>query len=125
MNRIFILVGIGGFVGSVLRYYSQQVVSKFFPSALPYGTLAVNVAGCLLIGIIYGLSERGNALTPEWRMLLATGFCGGYTTFSAFSYESVRLISDGEWFYVAWYVAVSVLAGLAATFIGLAVTKSM
>ena len=65
MNRIFILVGIGGFVGSVLRYYSQQVVSKFFPSALPYGTLAVNVAGCLLIGIIYGLSERGNALTPE------------------------------------------------------------
>ena len=125
MNRIFLLVGIGGFIGSILRYYSQQIVSRFFPSALPYGTLAVNVAGCLLIGIIYGLSERGNVLTPEWRVLLATGFCGGYTTFSAFSYESVRLISDGEWFYVTQYIVVSIVAGLAATFIGMAITKSM
>ncbi len=115
----------GGFVGSILRYYSQQVVSRFFPSALPYGTLAVNIIGCLLIGLIYGLSERGNVLTPELRLLLATGFCGGYTTFSAFSYESIRLISDGEWLYVTLYIVVSVLAGLAATFTGMTIIKSM
>ncbi len=125
MNRIFLLIGIGGFIGSVLRYYSQQLVSRFFPSTLPFGTLAVNIAGCLIIGIIYGLSERGNTLTPELRLLLATGFCGGFTTFSAFSYESIKLMSDGEWMYLALYVTISVVAGLAATFIGITITRSI
>lgn len=125
MNRIFFLIGIGGFIGSVSRYYSQQVISKIFSSALPYGTLIVNIVGCFLIGIIYGLSERGNLLTPEWRLFLATGICGGFTTFSTFSYESIRLIQDGEFFILSLYVAISIIIGFAATYLGMLIIKSI
>jgi len=125
MNRIFLLVGIGGFIGSVSRYYSQQIISKSFPSALPYGTLAVNIVGCFLIGIIYAISEKGNILTPEWRVFLATGFCGGFTTFSTFSYESINLINDGEWLNVSLYVAISVVIGFFSTYLGILIIKSI
>ena len=125
MNRIFLLVGIGGFIGSISRYYSQQIISKRFPSALPYGTLTVNIVGCCLIGIIYALSEKGNILTPEWRIFLATGFCGGFTTFSTFSYESINLINDGEWFNVSLYVAISVIIGFLSTYPGISLIKSI
>jgi len=125
MNRIFLLVGMGGFIGSISRYYSQQIISKSFPSALPYGTLIVNIVGCFLIGIIYALSEKGNILTPEWRIFLATGFCGGFTTFSTFSYESINLINDGEWFNVSLYVAVSVIIGFLSTYLGISLIKSI
>lgn len=123
MNRILLLVGIGGFIGSVLRFYSQQVVSKYFPSTLPYGTLAVNIAGCFFVGVIYALSEKGNILNPEWRIFLATGLCGGFTTFSTFSYETINLIKGGEWFYASVYVAFSVVIGLYATYLGILLIK--
>ena len=125
MNRVVLLIGIGSFLGGVCRYYSQQIISKFFPSPLPYGTLSVNIIGCLLIGIIYGLSERGNLLSPEWRLFLTTGFCGGFTTFSTFSYESIALIQDGEFFYLSLYIALSVILGLASTYLGMLVVKSI
>jgi CrcB protein len=125
MNRVVLLIGIGSFIGGVCRYYSQQIISKFFPSPLPYGTLSVNIIGCLLIGIIYGLSERGNLLSPEWRLFLTTGFCGGFTTFSTFSYESIALIQDGEFFYLSLYIALSVILGLASTYLGMLVVKSI
>jgi CrcB protein len=125
MNRVVLLIGIGSFIGGVCRYYSQQIISKFFPSPLPYGTLSVNIIGCLLIGIIYGLSERGNLLSPEWRLFLTTGFCGGFTTFSTFSYESIALIQDGEFLYLSLYIALSVILGLASTYLGMLVIKSI
>lgn len=123
MNRIILLVGIGGFIGSVSRYYSQQIITRFFPSSLPFGTLAINVAGCFLIGVIYAFSEKGNILTPEWRLFLATGFCGGFTTFSTFSFESIQLINDGEWLYVSLYVTFSVFIGFIATYLGMSLIK--
>lgn len=125
MNRIVLLVGIGSFIGGVCRYYSQRIITAFLPSPLPYGTLVVNVVGCLLIGLIYGLADRGNLLTPEWRLFLATGFCGGFTTFSTFSYESLNLIQDGELLYLSLYVALSILLGFAATYAGILVIKSI
>jgi CrcB protein len=125
MNRIFYIVGIGGFIGSVVRYYSQLFVTRIYPSTLPYGTFAINVSGCFLIGIIYALSERGNVLSPEWRLFLATGFCGGFTTFSSFSYESLNLVRDGEFFYLSLYVAASVIIGFAATYFGMLLIKSI
>ncbi|MBS1978966.1 MAG: fluoride efflux transporter CrcB [Bacteroidetes bacterium] len=125
MSRIFLLVGIGGFLGSVVRYYSQQFLAKSIPSVLPYGTLAVNIIGCFIIGIIYGLSSRGNVLSPDWRIFLATGFCGGFTTFSAFSYESISLMQDGEYLYLSIYITASVLFGLAATYLGILLIKSI
>ena len=87
MKTNIFLIAIGGLLGSVARYLSVVYVTKLIPSQFPYGTFAVNIAGCLVIGIIYGLSLRYLWLTPEWRLLLATGFCGGFTTFSTFSYE--------------------------------------
>ena len=125
MNRIVLLVGIGSFIGGVCRYYSQQIITRFLPSPLPYGTLAVNITGCFLIGIIYGLSERGNMLSPEWRLFLATGFCGGFTTFSTFSYESMNLVHDREFLYLALYVGLSVMLGFAATYLGSLIIKSI
>lgn len=125
MNRIFLLVGLGGFLGSIGRYYIQQVLSRSIVSLLPYGTLAVNIAGCFLIGIIYELSNRGNVLAPDWRIFLATGFCGGFTTFSAFSYESISLLQDGEYLYLFAYVAGSVVLGLGATYLGMLLIKSI
>jgi len=122
-NRIFLLIGVGGFIGSVARYYSQQVVSKYFPSPMPYGTLSVNVLGCLIIGVVYGLFERGNILSPEWRIFLATGICGGFTTFSTFSYENLQLLRDGEFVYASAYIVLSVVLGLLATYGGFLMTK--
>jgi fluoride exporter len=125
MNRIFLLVGVGGFIGSVLRYYISQFFAKYFSTTFPLGTLTVNLAGCLLIGILYGLSERGSVLTPEWRLFLATGFCGGFTTFSTFSYESIRLMQDGEFLNFSLYIILSVLTGFAATYLGMTIIKSI
>jgi CrcB protein len=125
MNRIFFLVGIGGFIGSVSRYYISQFFAKHFSTTLPLGTLTVNITGCLLIGIIYGLSERNNILSPEWRVFLATGLIGGFTTFSAFSYESINLIRGGEFFILSLYVAASVIIGFGATYLGMSLIKSV
>nr|WP_243900364.1 CrcB family protein [Hymenobacter defluvii] len=87
------------------------------------GTLLVNVLGCLLIGLFYAAAERGTIGSPELRLLLTTGFCGGFTTFSTFSYETIALLTDGEYFFGALYVAGSMLLGLAATFAGVALVR--
>lgn len=123
MSRIFLLIGFGGFIGSICRYYSQQLISKFFLSTFPYGTLAVNIAGCFFVGLVFGFADKGNVLSPEWRMFLATGFCGGFTTFSTFSYESTQLINNGEYLYLALYISASVIVGILATFAGVALTR--
>jgi CrcB protein len=126
MNGVIILcIGIGGFVGSVLRYYAQQTITHYFPSALPFGTLFVNITGCFLAGILFGLSERGNVFSRECRFLLVTGFCGGFTTFSAFSQESLNMIRVGEWFFLSVYICASVILGIASTFLGMFILKSI
>jgi CrcB protein len=91
----------------------------------PFATLIVNVGGCFLIGVLFALSDRGNLLSPEWRIFLTTGFCGGFTTFSTFSYESLLLVQDGEYLYLAAYVAISVFVGLAATYLGILLIRSI
>jgi len=125
MDRSILLVGIGGLVGSVARYAVALVFAGQFSSVFPFATLIVNVAGCFLIGVIFALSDRGNILSPEWRIFLTTGFCGGFTTFSTFSYESLRLLQDGELLYVAVNVVASVVVGLAATFLGILMVRSI
>lgn len=125
MDRSILLVGIGGFVGSVARHLVAVLFAGQISSVFPFATLTVNVVGCFVIGILFGLSDRGNLLSPEWRMLLTTGFCGGFTTFSTFSYESLRLMQDGEYLYLAAYVLISVVVGLAATFVGITLIRSI
>jgi CrcB protein len=125
MDRNIILVGIGGLLGSIARYLVAVLLAGQTAGTFPFATLAVNVAGCFLIGLIFALSDRGNVLSPEWRVFLTTGFCGGFTTFSTFSYESLRLMQDGEYLYVASYILISVVVGLAATFLGIALVRAI
>jgi CrcB protein len=119
-----LLVGLGGALGSILRYLtSLWVVSKttFFSSLL--GTFTVNIVGCFIIGIVYGLSEHYDWLSPQWRLFLATGLCGGYTTFSAFAYENANLWQQGNYLTSFAYIFLSVFVCLAATFAGIVATK--
>lgn len=123
MFRMLFYVALGSSVGGVCRFLSQFYIQKYYPSSFPFGTLTVNVIGCFIIGIVYGLSIKGNLLTPEMRVLLATGFCGGFTTFSSFAYENVALMQDGELFYIFLYVVGSIVAGFGAAYFGIALTK--
>ena len=123
MTRITLIIGLGGFIGTVARFLSQQFIYRLYPVTFPFGTLAVNLLGCFLIGIFFSLSEKGNLLSPEWRMFLTVGFCGGFTTLSAFTYESVQLIRAGEWNYVFIYSVASVVIGILATFTGIWLMK--
>jgi len=123
MIRTLLLVGTGGFLGSISRYLASRFLQNTIPSSFPYGTFFVNIAGCLLIGIIYGFSERSSLLTPGWKLFLAAGFCGGFTTFSTFANENLALLRDGEFFYFFLYTGLSVFLGIAATFFGVLITK--
>jgi CrcB protein len=123
MIKTLLLIGTGGFLGSISRYLASRFLQNSIPSSFPYGTFFVNITGCLLIGIIYGLSEKSSLLTPEWRLFLAVGFCGGFTTFSTFANENLALLRDGEFFYFFLYTGLSVFLGIAATFMGVLMTK--
>ena len=123
MIKTLLLVGTGGFLGSISRY----LVSRFFQinisSAFPFGTFIVNITGCFLIGIIYGMSERGSLFSPGWKIFLTAGFCGGFTTFSTFANENLALLRDGDFFHFLLYTGLSVFLGITATFFGIMITK--
>jgi CrcB protein len=120
--KLILTIGAGSFIGGILRYLLSQFIQTKFLSTFPFGTLSVNIIGCLAIGLIYGLSDRGN-LTQEWRLFLATGICGGFTTFSSFSNETFGLLRDGQYLYAFTYILASVIFGLLATFAGFSIIK--
>jgi CrcB protein len=111
MNYSWLLIGLGGSLGAVARYLMQQAVQQRLPLAWPVGTGAVNALGCLLAGLLLGLLER-YALGTAWRLLLVTGFCGGFTTFSAFAVENVGLLREGQVGLAALYAGGSVAVGV-------------
>jgi CrcB protein len=123
MIKTLLLIGAGGFLGSISRFLTSRYIQDNFPSAFPYGTFLVNISGCLLIGLIYGISEKSSLLTSGWKMFLAVGFCGGYTTFSTFANENLALLRDGAFLYFFLYTGLSVFLGVAATFAGVLLTK--
>lgn len=110
-------VAIGSAVGGMARYLAGNWLQRF--AAFPWGTLAVNVIGSFIIGWFIKYSVT-HSVRPEMRALIAVGICGGFTTFSAFSYESVMLLREGQWIRAAAYVAGSVVLGLGAVFAGFA-----
>jgi CrcB protein len=120
--RILLLIGTGSFIGGILRYSLSQFIQTKFLSTFPFGTLGVNIIGCFTIGIVFSLSERTN-MSPEMRLFLATGICGGFTTFSAFSNETFSLMRNGQLFYASAYITSSILFGVFATFIGYSLLK--
>jgi len=103
MIKTLLLVGTGGFLGSVSRFLASRLMQSNFPSSFPIGTFLVNISGCFLIGLIYGVSEKSSLLTSGWKMFLAVGFCGGFTTFSTFANENLALIRDGDLFHFFIY----------------------
>jgi CrcB protein len=119
--KAVLLVALGGAIGSVARYkLSGLVLHHTVDWRFPAGTFAVNVLGCLVAGVLAGLAEKHDMLSPDARLLLFTGLLGGFTTFSAFGLETMHLIKRGDPGVAAANVLLSVLAGLAALWIGLA-----
>jgi CrcB protein len=118
-----LLVVAGAVIGAPLRYITDRAVQRRHDSVFPWGTLAVNVAGSLVLGFVAGAAARG--VSPHVLALVGTGFCGALTTYSTFSYESVRLVQQGARFFAVANIAVSVVAGLGAAFCGIAVAEAI
>lgn len=118
-----LLVGIGGGIGSIARFLCQKFIIALYPSAFPLGTFLVNITGCFLIGLFFGLSVKNDALTADWKLFLTTGFCGGFTTFSAFAYENINLLKSGDLSNFFLYTIGSIVLGLAATYLGMVLIK--
>ncbi|HRG59502.1 MAG TPA: fluoride efflux transporter CrcB [Bacteroidia bacterium] len=123
MLKAIIIVGLGGAIGSSLRYITNLLMQKCINNGLPWGTLIANVLGCLLIGILMGYFTKTSIQNNEYKLLLVTGFCGGYTTFSAFAFENFYLIQQGNYTNTILYILVSVLGGILAVFGGFALIK--
>jgi fluoride exporter len=122
MKNLFV-VGLGGGIGSIFRYVLQILVGRYVPIVFPLGTFLVNCSGCFLIGVFYSLIARHAGLGPDWRLFLITGICGGYTTFSTFSYDGLILLKAGATVSFLLYIIGSVVLGLLAAFAGLALFK--
>ncbi len=118
-----LLVGLGGGLGSMARYFSQRWITFHFPGAFPLGTFTVNFIGCFLIGLIWGLAYKNIQQSPAWNLFLMAGFCGGFTTFSAFTLESIGLLRQEKLFLFFFYLAISVVAGFLATYAGIKFTR--
>jgi CrcB protein len=114
-----LLIALMGAVGTLSRYALQGVVQYRSGSAFPYGTLAVNLSGCLLLGFLGQLTLNRMVISPEWRIAMTIGFFGGYTTFSTFGWETAKMLQDGEWMHASLYVAASMIAGLLLTLAGI------
>ena len=120
-----LFVAIGGGVGSVTRYLTSVWAAERFGVPFPYGTLLVNVVGCYLIGLFMVLATERFMLPAHWRLLVASGFLGGLTTFSSFGYETLKLVQDGELLPAVQNVAANLFTGLAATWIGIISGRSL
>lgn len=121
--KLLLLIGTGSFAGGVLRYLTGIYMQRITQSMFPYGTLTVNIIGCLLIGLFFGFAEKGNLLSPEWRLFLTTGLCGGFTTFSSFSLDALNLMNDRGIYTALAYIGISIFVGILFTFIGILITR--
>jgi CrcB protein len=115
MVRNLLLVGLGGSIGSMMRYaVSLLLKTKMFP----YATLSVNIIGSFIMGVVIAMSIKEAGLSNNWKLFLATGICGGFTTFSAFSMENMGLLQSGRLGMALTYIMVSIILGIVATFLG-------
>lgn len=121
--KSLILVGLGGAVGSVLRHLSSTVVNRFSNTTFPLGTFVVNIIGCLIIGMLVSAAGKYQLINNDIKLLLITGFCGGFTTFSTFSYENIQLLNTGNISSFALNIIASVVLGIVGVWLGLIIIK--
>ncbi|HYG01466.1 MAG TPA: fluoride efflux transporter CrcB [Chryseosolibacter sp.] len=120
-----LIVGTGGFIGTVGRFLTGRLVENAMGSSFPWGTMVVNVFGSFIIGVVYGLTLREDLLNRNWRFFLATGVCGGYTTFSAFAVENLSMINQKMVGSSILYVFATIILGLLAVFSGAMIGKAL
>jgi CrcB protein len=113
-----LLVGLGGFIGSVARFLVSKLNLSWHFFSIPMGTLTVNVLGSFIIGILVGISAKSDLISTDLRLFLMVGFCGGFTTFSSFSSENLMLMQNGQVFTVLIYTSLSILLGFLAVYLG-------
>ena len=123
MLKNILLIGLGGFIGSIARYMVSRLNNHIEWLSIPVGTLAVNIIGSFLIGFLIGISEKSPILTVELRMFLMVGLCGGFTTFSSFSGENLMLMRNGQFLPIFLYTGLSILLGFTAVYLGYVSTK--
>ena len=123
MIRNILLIGLGGGLGSIGRYLCQKWFMDHHPHAYPWGTFTVNIVGCFVIGLLWGISFKSFGDNESWKLFLMTGICGGFTTFSAFTLEGIGLIKEERAGTFLLYVGGSVLVGLLATYAGMKISR--
>lgn len=119
----FLLVGLGGFIGSIARFYVSKLNLQYDLFSIPVGTLSVNVLGSFIIGILTGISAKSELLSAEWRLFLMVGLCGGFTTFSSFTNENLMLMHNGQYLTVLIYTSLSIFLGFIAVYLGYTITN--
>jgi CrcB protein len=124
MKTVFIIF-FGGGLGSLMRYGVNRSISGLVTGIYPWGTFLVNITGCLLIGFFVFYSARMGSNSLNWRLFLVTGLCGGYTTFSSFSFENVKLISNEQLFTMLLYTVGTIVLGFLATYIGILLARNI
>jgi CrcB protein len=123
MLRTLILVALGGGIGSVFRYLTSLLVNKYYNSHFPLATFITNILGCLLIGVLVGWLEKYQLSHSNLKWFFITGFCGGYTTFSAFGFENYSLLQNNQSPMALLYIGASIFVGLAAVWLGMFLVK--
>ena len=125
MLKQLLLIGLGGFVGSIARFLVSRLNTRIDWLSIPLGTLTVNVVGSFLIGFLIGIAEKSPILTVELRMFLMVGLCGGFTTFSSFTGENLMLMRNGQFLTLFLYTGLSILLGFTAVYLGYISTRLM
>lgn len=125
MLRTILIVGTGGFIGSVMRYLVQFYVEKGMSSTFPMGTLVANIAGSFIIGMVFALAEKGNLMSSEWRIFLTVGICGGFTTFSAFAYNNFTMIKEHSYGQLLFNLGGNIFLGILAVYVGIIVIRAI